>query len=165
MSTSALFRQPRGAIFTCSGLMLLFAAGCQAHRPAVPVVPAVETINIGYGTRDSRDVTGAISSATSEELSDRHTSRVEEMLEGRFPGLAVVRLPSGDFRLRIRGGRADPLVVIDGIPSPFGLPNPLQDLTPTQIVTVTVLKDAGSTAAFGARGANGVILITTRRGN
>lgn len=163
MSTSAHIRQPLGAIFRSSGLMLLIAAGCQAHRPPT-VAPAVEAVNVGYGTRDSRELTGAISSATYEELSDQPVSRVEEMLEGRFPGLTVVRLPNGDYRVRIRGGRADPLVVIDGIPSPLGLPNPLQDLTPTQIATLTVLKDAGSTAAFGSRGASGVILITTRRG-
>ena len=166
MSTPAPVRQPRSAatLLGC-GLIIAFAAGCHTRRPSVDLTPDLEAIEIGYGSRDRRDVTGAVSSSTSGNLAGPRSGRVEDTLEGRFPGLDVVRLPGGDYRLRIRGGNADPLIVIDGIPSPLGLPNPLQDLVPTQIRAVTVLKDAGSTSAFGARGANGVILITTRRGN
>ena len=130
---------------------------------------ALEKVNIGYGALPRRDVVGAVSSATAEEMDDRKVGRVEELLMDRFPGVDVHRLPNGDFSIRIRGRRSliggdEALVVIDGVPSPLGLRNPLSDLAPQDIARIDVLKDAGSTAVYGWRGANGVILITTKRG-
>lgn len=167
MSSSACGRN--GSVtraLVCCGTVVLLTAGChQARRAAAPAPSRAVPVEIGYGAQPKRDLTGAVESATAEEMAERKVVHVEEMLEGRFAGLDVVRQPGGEFRLRIRGGRGEPLVVIDGIPSPLGLSNPLSDLAPAWITRIDVLKDAGSTAAYGSRGANGVILITTRRRN
>jgi TonB-dependent SusC/RagA subfamily outer membrane receptor len=96
-------------------------------------------------------------------------SRVEELLEGRAPGVQVLHLPNGGFALRIRGlsspsGGNDPLIVIDGTQSADGNGSgALAALNPQDVVRIEVLKDAASTAFYGMRGANGVIVITTRR--
>ena len=96
-------------------------------------------------------------------------SRIEELIEGRAPGVRVIRHQDGSFRLQIRGvsspgGRNDPLIVVDGTPS-FGARSggALASLNPADIVRIDVLKDAASTAFYGMRGANGVIVITTRQ--
>ncbi len=89
------------------------------------------------------------------------------MLAGRFAGVDVMRAPNGEYAIRIRGvrsltGNDEPLIVVDGIPAPPGLSNPLRDIAPASIQRIDVLKDAAATAIYGARGANGVILITTK---
>jgi TonB-dependent SusC/RagA subfamily outer membrane receptor len=148
-------------------LALLPLVGC--HHVAPPAsVPAADDVQIGYGSRNAKNVTGAVASATARGMGDFRTGRVEEMLIGRFAGVDVVPLPNGHFSIQIRGRRSfngenQPLIVVDGIPSPPGLSNPLQDLAPQNVARIDVLKDAGATAVYGARGANGVIVITTRR--
>ena len=95
--------------------------------------------------------------------------RVEELLMGRVAGLEVMRDASGDYRLRIRGQRSllggdEPLVLVDGMPiGAGGLSRALTGVSPSDVARIEVLKDAGATAFYGLRGANGVILITTRR--
>ncbi|HEY6157262.1 MAG TPA: TonB-dependent receptor plug domain-containing protein [Gemmatimonadales bacterium] len=102
---------------------------------------------------------------------DARVTRVEEMLRG-VAGLDVTRLPDGGYQLRIRGHRSirgnpgddDPLVVIDGIPiSREAVGSALAALTPGDVARIEVLKDAGATGFYGSRGANGVIVITTKR--
>jgi TonB-dependent starch-binding outer membrane protein SusC len=114
--------------------------------------------------------TGAVSTVVPTE-SDAHVTRVEELLRG-VPGLDITRLSDGGYRLRIRGehsirgnpGDDDPLLVIDGIPiSSDALSSTLAGLAPGDIARIDVLKDAGSTSIYGSRGANGVIVITTKR--
>jgi TonB-dependent SusC/RagA subfamily outer membrane receptor len=164
MSPSARLRQPRAvALLVGGGLLILLTSGCHGNRPVAAVAPDLERVNIGYGSRAARDATGSIASTRHDKAADARVGRVEEMLEGRFAGLDVVRDRTGGHVLRIRGGRGEPLIVIDGIPSPLGLPSPLSDIAPGMVAAVSVLKDAGSTAVYGSRGANGVILITTRR--
>ena len=96
-------------------------------------------------------------------------ARIEELIEGRAPGVRVIRHQDGSFRLQIRGvsspaGRNDPLVVVDGSPTHDLHPgSTLTSLNPADVVRIDVLKDAASTAFYGMRGANGVILITTRQ--
>ncbi len=97
-------------------------------------------------------------------------SRVEELIQGRIPGVHVVRLPNGDFSVRVRGaktfgqGSDEPLYVVDGMPlMTTGLRNALMGIAPQDIARIDVLKDAGATAVYGSKGANGVILITTKR--
>ena len=90
------------------------------------------------------------------------------MLEGRFAGVEIRRLAAGGISVRIRGqrtfkGDAEPLFVIDGVPQRTGTGATLFDLDPHDVQSIEVLKDAGATAIYGSRGANGVILITTRR--
>ena len=112
--------------------------------------------------------TGAVTTVVPTE-NDAHVSRVEELLRG-VPGLEVTALSSGSYQIRIRGHRSirgnpgddDPLIVIDGIPSAAGV-GALADIAPTDVARIEVLKDAGATSQYGSRGANGVIVITTKR--
>jgi TonB-dependent SusC/RagA subfamily outer membrane receptor len=117
------------------------------------------------------DVTGAVASLSEEELDGMRVTRVEELLMGRIPGVQVIRTGGGEFSVRVRGaksfgfgGTEEPLYVIDGMPLVnSGLRAALMGIAPQDIARIDVLKDAGATAAYGSKGANGVILITTRR--
>ena len=127
-----------------------------------------EVVVIGYGTARKSSLTGALSQVSSESFSEQNVTRVDEALQGRAPGIQVsntVGAPGGDVRIRIRGansvlGDNSPLFVIDGfVGADFNL------LNPNDIKSMEILKDASSTAIYGSRGANGVILITTKSGS
>jgi TonB-dependent SusC/RagA subfamily outer membrane receptor len=114
--------------------------------------------------------TGAVTTVVPTET-DARVSRVEELLRG-VAGLEVTPLPNGSYRLRIRGQRSirgnpgddDPLLVLDGIPVSSGsTSSALAAIAPRDVARIEVLKDAAATSAYGSRGANGVIVITTRR--
>jgi len=120
--------------------------------------------------RSTTPGTGAVSTVI-PTTTDARVTRVEEMLRG-VPGLEVTRTSDGGYRLRVRGARSirgtstddDPLLVIDGITvSSESLGNTLSELSPGDIARIDVLKDAAATSAYGSRGANGVIVITTKR--
>ncbi len=151
-------------------LSVQFLAGC-GLRPAMPSPrPQPEEIPIGYGTRPSEDVTGAVSSVSSQELEAGHFADMVEFLQGRVPGLQVVRLSGGSVSLRIRGpqqslmGSGEPLLVIDGMPvTPGNMVSALRSIRPKDVENVQVLKDVSSTSIYGALGANGVILIRMKR--
>ena len=143
-------------------------AGCgPAHGPRS--VPALERVEQGYGSSLRGEATGGVSSLSGEELTAQRVNTVEEMLDGRVPGLLVTRGGDGSLTVRVRGVRSilannEPLVVIDGVPvNATSVSQALSGLAPQSVARIDVLKDAGSTAAFGSRGANGVILITTKR--
>jgi TonB-linked SusC/RagA family outer membrane protein len=127
-----------------------------------------EVIVVGYGQQKRRDITGAISSVSSKALSEVPVNSPAQALQGRIAGLDAVTTgnqPGSDVTIRIRGNRSfsagnDPLYVVDGIPLTGGI----NDINPNDIESIDVLKDASATAIYGSRGANGVILITTRRG-
>ena len=132
--------------------------------------PADDVVSVGYGTQSRRDVTGAVASYVPTEA-DARIGRLELMLQGRIPGLEVVP-QQGGFTLRIRGFRTlrqsagvdEPLLVIDDITVPSGsIGSVLAGIAPRDVARVDVLKDAGATAVYGSRGANGVIIITTKR--
>jgi TonB-dependent SusC/RagA subfamily outer membrane receptor len=96
--------------------------------------------------------------------------RFEQLLEGRMPGVTVERVANGDYSVHVRGGTSaansgEPLIVIDGMVSPMGVSTRtvLSSIAPESVARIDVLKDGGSTAIYGSRGANGVILITTKR--
>ena len=137
--------------------------GRAAARPAT-----TDSVEVGYGRQARRDVTGAISRIEGDSVQRSTPMTLADMLESRVPGLEVHRLRNGGLSVRIRGVRSlvapgEPLYVIDGVPKqpgPDGLP---PDLDPRDIASIDVLRDAGSLAAYGSRGANGVILITMRR--
>lgn len=117
-----------------------------------------EVVAIGFGTVKKRDVTGAIASVKSEQLLQAPTSDVAASLQGRITGLDV-----NEGELRIRGNRSingsnEPLVIIDGVQG-----GSMSDINPQDIESVDVLKDASSTAIYGSQGANGVIIITTKK--
>lgn len=126
-----------------------------------------EVVVVGYGTSKKSDLTGAIATISGEDLKQRPMANVAETLTGRLAGVSVVSTegsPDSDINIRVRGGSsltqdASPLVIVDGFPV-----NNIGDIAPSNIETITVLKDASSTAIYGSRGANGVILITTKSG-
>jgi len=145
-------------------LALAALASCGRHGSSQRERPEPdETVSVGYGTQSQRDRTGAVTSISPTDA-DTRVARVEELLRARVPGLQVLRLPTGDYTLRIRGQRGEPLLVIDDMPVPSGaLGAALAALAPRDIARIDVLKDAAATAIYGTRGANGVIIIKTRR--
>ncbi|MEP6746950.1 MAG: TonB-dependent receptor [Bacteroidota bacterium] len=133
-----------------------------------------EIIVIGYGTKKKIDLTGTVNSLQSDEIIKARASNTQEAMQGRLPGVDIRRTsgkPGTDFSIEIRGansitGSTQPLYVVDGIAVAQlgGATNPINDINPADIERIDVLKDASSTAIYGSRGANGVILITTKRG-
>ncbi|QJW92326.1 TonB-dependent receptor [Spirosoma taeanense] len=135
-----------------------------------------EIVVIGYGTTRKSDLTGAVSGVKEAELLERPAPSLNQQLSGRLPGVQVNTnsgRPGGRTTVRIRGFSSinssnNPLYVVDGVMLPQGtgdqFSNAIDYINPNDIVNVEVLKDASSTAIYGARGANGVILITTRKG-
>ena len=127
-----------------------------------------EAVAVGYGTMKKKDVTGAMVSVTSEELTANPVMNAVEALQGKAAGVVVssagVR-PGSVGSIAVRGANAlssaSPLVVIDGI---VGQSVGLDMLNPQDIESIEVLKDASATAIYGARGGNGVILVTTKKG-
>ncbi len=134
-----------------------------------------EVIVIGYGTKKKIDLTGTVNSLSSDEIVKARASNTQEAMQGRLPGVDIRRTsgkPGSDFSIEIRGansitGSTQPLYVIDGIAVAQlgGATNPVNDINPADIERIDVLKDASSTAIYGSRGANGVVLITTKRGS
>lgn len=134
------------------------------------------TVAIGYGEQEARDVTGAVATVTPEEFNTGRVVSAEQLIQGKVAGVQVIDTgePGGGINLRVRGGTSvtssnEPLYVLDGVPLPVGGGlsagrNPLNFLSPQDIESVTVLKDASSTAIYGSRGANGVVIVTTRSG-
>lgn len=128
-----------------------------------------EVIVIGYGTQKSKDITGAVSSVSDKDFADLPVQGLDQALAGLIPGLDVVSTgtqPGFNSQIRLRGNRSftasnDPLIILNGAPF-YGSIN---DINPYDIQSIDVLKDASSTAIYGSRGANGVIIITTKSGD
>lgn len=144
-------------------------AGCfgRTARAPSPASPR-DSVNVGYGMESRRDMTTAVSSMDGDVARRNSPTSVADMIDGRFPGVEVRRLASGGVSIRIRGNRSlnsdqEPLYVIDGVPQRSVPGGALADLSPNDIKSIEVLRDAGSTSVYGSRGANGVILITTKR--
>jgi TonB-dependent SusC/RagA subfamily outer membrane receptor len=154
--------------FRAVAVALFAAAGC-AIPPAVDPSPVLlDSTVTAYGSQATRDVTTAVVGVDGDAARRTSPTTLADMIDGRFAGVEVRRLAAGGLSIRIRGQRSlragdEPLYVIDGIPQHPGIPGVLSDLDPRDISRIEVLKDAGATAAYGARGANGVILIITRR--
>jgi len=149
-------------------------------------------VAVGYGTQRRRDLTGAVASVNMEAIETKPVTSIDQMLQGTAPGVQVTQAssaPGGGISIRVRGGTSvsenvsnEPLYVIDGFPievdyaadnnrlgggriSGISVPtNPLASLNPRDIESIEVLKDASATAIYGSRAANGVVLITTKRG-
>ncbi|MFD1255245.1 SusC/RagA family TonB-linked outer membrane protein [Mucilaginibacter terrae] len=134
-----------------------------------------DVVVIGYGTKKKIDLTGTVNSLQSEEITRARATGTQEAMQGRLPGVDIKRgsgKPGSDFSIEIRGansitGNTQPLYVIDGIPvgQNGGATNPVNDINPADIERIDVLKDASSTAIYGSRGSNGVVLVTTKRGS
>ena len=128
-----------------------------------------DAVVIGYGTQKKTDLTGSVAVVGAEEIHSPALNSLDQALQGRVAGMDIVSgggEPGAESSIRIRGTRSisagnDPLIVVDGV---VGAVDSFSDLNPDDIQSVSVLKDASSTAIYGARGANGVILVTTKGG-
>ena len=168
--------------FTTTGLSIGDATVLEL-RLAYNVRTLEEIVVIGYGTQNRKDLTGAISSAHQETFNKGVITSPEQLIQGKMAGVLVTQNsgePGGAVNIRIRGNNTvragnSPLFVVDGYPidnsssTPFAgrlyeERNPLNFLNPIDIESIDVLKDASATAIYGSRGANGVVIITTKRG-
>ena len=127
-----------------------------------------ETVVIGYGTVKKADLAGSVAVLDSKNFKDQPVARVEDALNGRMSGVQVMSsgVPGGAMKIRVRGTSSvnksnDPLYVVDGIVRETGL----EGISPEDIQSIQVLKDASSTAIYGARGANGVVMVQTKSGS
>jgi len=126
-----------------------------------------EIIVVGYGSQVKKDITGSVSTVKSESLESRNNSQLGSLIQGQAAGVQVLSnsgKPSQGFNVRIRGTNSinagsDPLYVVDGVPT-----TDTRSINPQDISSITILKDASSTSIYGAQGANGVVLITTKKG-
>ncbi|SNR48268.1 TonB-linked outer membrane protein, SusC/RagA family [Lutibacter agarilyticus] len=125
-----------------------------------------QVIVVGYGVKKKSLVTGAISSLDSKEIENASSPRVEQVLQGRVSGVTVVSSsgsPGAGAKVRIRGagsnGNSDPLYIVDGMKV-----SSMDNIAPSDIANIEVLKDAASSAIYGTEGANGVVIITTKQG-
>lgn len=142
-----------------------------------------ETVVIAYGSVKKRDLTGSVASLRSDELMRVNPTNVNQGLQGKLAGVVVSQsdgAPGAGINIQIRGANSfttscEPLYIVDGIPFDMGeapqtdygmkqTNNPLSSLSPSDIESVEVLKDASATAIYGSRGANGVVIITTKKG-
>ena len=134
-----------------------------------------EVVVVAYGTQKKKDLTGSMTSVKAENIAVQNTTTISRALEGSAPGIQVASVdgqPGYDMGIRVRGmssangNSACALIVVDGVAQQANsdTENPLSRLNPEDIANITVLKDAASTALYGSRGANGVILITTKSG-
>jgi TonB-dependent starch-binding outer membrane protein SusC len=144
------------------------------------LVPDIEQLEeivvIGYGTVKKEDMTGAVSVVTSKDFNQGAITSPEELLAGKTAGVQITAgggAPGSESTIRIRGGSSlrannNPLIVIDGVPldndNTEGLSNSLSTINPNDIESFTILKDASATAIYGSRASNGVIIITTKKG-
>lgn len=126
-----------------------------------------EVVVVGYGTQEKKDVTGAVSSVKGTDFQNLPSGGAQQALQGRAAGVNIIRnggAPGDAGTIQIRGfgtvNNADPLVVIDGVPA-----GSMNDVNPNDIESIEILKDASASAIYGTRAANGVIIITTKRGS
>ncbi|MDR6568350.1 TonB-linked outer membrane protein, SusC/RagA family [Chitinophaga ginsengisegetis] len=126
-----------------------------------------EVVVVGYGVQSRRDVTGTIASVKGSDIKNLPVSDAAQAIQGRVTGVDIVRsdaAPGSTPSIRIRGtgtiNNSDPLIIIDGVPA-----GGLADVSPNDIASMEILKDASSSAIYGTRAANGVVIITTKRGN
>lgn len=134
-------------------------------------------VTTGYGTREARDRTGVVETITEKAFNTGRVISPEQLIQAKVPGVQIVdnNEPGGGMAIRIRGGTSinasnEPLFVVDGVPLQVGGGvssgrNPLNFLNPNDIESISVLKDASATAIYGSRGANGVVIVTTKRGS
>lgn len=140
---------------------------------SIRLIPDNKSINevvvVGYGTQKKANLTGSVASVSSKEISSIPVANTAALLQGRLPGVTLTsnggQAGADSPEIRIRGvgtfGNNNPMLLIDGVEAPIGQ---LAELAPGDIDNISVLKDAASAAIYGVRAANGVILVTTKRG-
>ena len=174
------------ALVAAVASLIALAAACGPRRPAssptpeatpdakadsspAPTEDDIRNVSVGYGTQSRRELTVSVGSVTERDIGQTRVTRVEELLQGRVPGVMVSRRPNGEFSVRIRGagtfmGNGEPLWVLDDMPLNAGgsASGALASINPQDIARIDVLRDAGATAIYGSRGMNGVILLRTK---
>ncbi len=155
---------PAPRLFPCAGLVVGLLSGCAHPRSGSPqqIADTTHRRDSTFGGAPRREV------VTSEDISRDPGQPIEQALAGRFPGVEVSRTPDGGIAVRIRGGSSilgsnDPLYVIDGVEIQPGPNGALTGINPYDIESIEVLKDATSTAMYGSRGSNGVIIIKMKK--
>ncbi len=171
--TFTLSNVPEKSTLVCSFVGMVAQEFAIGNKSVFNIVLKDETVGIeevaviGYGSVKKRDLTGAVASLTSSDIVRTTPANATQALQGQLPGVVVTKgsnLPGQAFSIDIRGentitGVTEPLVVIDGV-----IGGRLRDINPADIQSVDILKDASSTAIYGSRGANGVIIITSKKG-
>lgn len=148
--------------FLLAGTIMLEAQ----QRDSIKQRDIEQVVLIGYGAKKKSDLTGSITALSEKDFNKGAITSAEGLLNGRTSGVVVTQsgTPGNDAVIRVRGGSSllssnDPLIVIDGLPVEGGL----SSINPNDIESFSILKDASSTAIYGNRGSNGVILITTKK--
>lgn len=147
----------------------LFFIGCATTRSTEKedAAPKEDEIEVGYGKIDESHVVGAVATVDGNDAQLDQPRTLADMLRGRIAGVQVTELSGGGIRVRIRGTRSfmgdnEPLFVIDGMAIQT-VDGSLYGISPGDVASISVLKDASATSVYGSRGANGVILIETKR--
>jgi TonB-dependent starch-binding outer membrane protein SusC len=152
-----------------AALAALLASACGANPHPAALVQAADSVDTGYGAQAAGRVATAVASVSPGPGTAQRYTRVEEMLLGRVAGVQVVRTARGGFSVRVRGAggalhSGEPLFVVDGVSlSAYRPGHALEAVLPSDVARIDVLRDAAAAAMYGSRGANGVIVVTTRR--
>ncbi len=155
-----------GAVLFLAALSPACASG---HRHSSSAQPS-DSVQVGYGQQARRDVTGAVSSVNAEAQRDNSALQLEQLIQGRVAGVEIIRADAGRISLRIRGqnsisSSSEPLYIIDGMKvRAETFTDAMVGINPADVARIEILKDAGATAIYGTEGANGVVIVTTRRG-
>ena len=152
-----------------AGVLSALFCTVAACGPVAPPAndPGTDEVPVAFGTQERNEITGAVTSVPMDESVGRRYASIEEMLSGRVSGVAVTQTPSG-ISVRIRGAGSlrannEPLYIVDGVAVITGR-NGVLSVSPHDVARIEVLKDASAAALYGSRGANGVVVITTKRG-
>ncbi len=161
---------PRPVLLLGLATLLAACAGNPQVQAPAPEGEA-ERVEMGYGTLEARNLASAVARVQTNRPGETRVGRVEELIQGRVSGVQVLRSANGGYSVRIRGnttlvGNGEPLYVLDGTPLHAAIPgHALSGINPSDVTSIVVLKDAASASIYGSQAANGVILISTRRGN
>lgn len=166
MSSHAVSRSRYAALALAFAGLPVLGCGAVSHHAKEP---APDTVQVGYGAQARKDVASAITTVPGDET--RSLTSMEQLVEGKVAGVELVHLASGKVSLRIRGQNSlmlsnEPLYVIDGTPvRADNFTDAVAGVNPQAVKRLEILKDAAATAIYGSAGANGVVIITTKRGD
>lgn len=156
-----------------AGAVLFLAAlapACASGRNHASAAQPADSVSVGYGQQARKDVTGAVASIDAGSQRDNSALQLEQLIQGRVAGVEIIRVDAGRISLRIRGqnsitSSSEPLYVIDGMKvRAETFTDAMAGINPGDVARIEILKDAGATAIYGTDGANGVVIVTTRRG-
>lgn len=171
-----IVRLKRLLVILVTGIVVAGLIGCGSTKEAAEESREESSqgeVAVGYGSQERENLTGSVSSMSAEEIegavNEQGITHVEELLQGRVAGVHVYRTQAGGFAVRIRGrtsfyGNNQPLYVIDGMPHTPPPGRGIVGINPQDIASIDIIKD-GTSAIYGSRGANGVVIIKTKGAN